>query len=335
MSIVLAFVLMFILVGCTKSNEESVVSNNKDKESVAEVSNDVNKVIRISTPIAPYSIPMFYMAEANLLGEGITLDISLHKDRQEAVARVSKNDVDILNLSVQEMAHMYNKDMNIKFLEVSNWATFKLMTIDNNINTMKDLEGKKIYTSSKGGPIDILTRTVFHEKYFDISQEIDYEYIKQGELAKMVSSELKDIKVFVLREPFASQAMNSNENIRTLYDLGELWKEIHGYRFPQSGTGVTSDFYMNEKELTKLFIEKNKEAIEWVVDNPEEAAKIGKKYLKRFDEDILVQAIKNMHMESMDGKAAKVPLEIYYNYILDFRPEMIGNKIPNDQFYEQ
>lgn len=331
--VVLVLIVILTMLGCTSEQKNN--NNSSEDESLNKAENSSEeKTIRISTSISPYSLPLFYMVESDLLGEDVKIEVSLHKDRQEAVAKFSKNEVDLINLSVQEMAHMYNKNMPLKFLEVSNWASFKLMTLDESINDINDLRGEVVYLSSKGGPVDILTSTVLQKRGIDIEEEITFQYLKQGELTKMAIGEMKNIETFVLREPFASQAKIENANIRIVHDLGKEWESIYGHKFPQSGTGVTLDFYENDSVLVDLFIEKNEEAVDWVLNNPEEAAVIGEKYLKNFDQKVLKESIKNINMETLDSQSSKEALEIYYNYVLEFRPSMIGNKMPNNEYYE-
>lgn len=318
--------ILLSLIACSSNTKkESTTLNDEMQE---------NKVIRISTSISPNSIPIFYMQEANLLGDDITLDIQVHKNRQESIAKINNNSVDLLNLSLQEIAHMYNKDLPIHFLDVSNWATFKLMTLNDNINTWEDLKGEKIYTGSKGGPVDLLATTILEHHGLVDGEEVVIKHMKQGELSQMASNELKDIKVFILREPFASQAKLNNSNIKTVYDLGEAWQDTYGHGFPQSGTAGITNFLDSDRELAEFFIKKHQEAIDWVFENPEEAAKIGEKYLKSFSKEVLLKSIKNMNMNTLSNLDARDPLEIYYQHILEFNPEMIGNKMPDDDFYK-
>lgn len=313
------------LIACSPdSNQEADPANDETRE---------NQVIRVSTSISPNSIPLFYMQEANLLGDDITLDIEMHKNRQESIAKINNNSVDLLNLSMQEIAHLYNKELPVHFLDVSNWATFKVMTLDENINTWEDLRGEKIYTGSKGGPVDILATTILAHNDLTDGNEIDIQHMKQGELSQMAANELKDIRVFILREPFASQAKLNNPNIKTLYDLGESWEEIHGHGFPQSGTAVTTGFLDNNQELAQLFTDKHQEAIDWVFDNPREAAEIGEKHLKSFSKEVLLESLENIDMYTLSSEHAREPLEVYYHHILEFNPEMIGHEMPDDDFY--
>jgi len=38
-------------------------------------------------------------------------------------------------------------------------------------------------------------------------------------------------------------------------------------------------------------------------------------------------------MYTLSREDAREPLEIYYQHILEFNPEMIGNQLPDDDFY--
>jgi NitT/TauT family transport system substrate-binding protein len=305
----------------------ALLASCSPKEEVSEVT------ITVSTPVAPYSIPLLYMMEKGLMGEGITMDVKLHKSRQEAVARVVKNEVDFVNLSVQEIAHLHNQEMSLVFLDVSNWVTFRLMTTDPDVNSFEDLRGNELWVSGKGGPIDLVSMAVLSHNGLDEKSNYSLKRMGVMELAQMALNELKGIKNFVLREPFSSQVLLGNSNARVLYNLGDEWQGIHGLHIPQSGTAVAREFLDNYPKMVEKFTRNQKKAIEWTYKNPEEAAELGARYIPGMSKEILLDSIRNMNMKIESPQDAREALELYFSMFLEFNPKMIGEKLPSDDFY--
>ncbi|GBD90726.1 hypothetical protein BMS3Abin04_01445 [bacterium BMS3Abin04] len=90
--------------------------------------------------------------------------------------------------------------------------------------------------------------------------------------AKLVNNE---IEAALLREPEASYALASNKNIKQAFSYSDLWKELHPEfsGLPNAGLVIKSELIKNNKDEVDLFISELKNAINWVVENKDEAAK--------------------------------------------------------------
>ena len=318
-------ILSFVLfTGCK--------SENVSKGSKGEV--EELKVIKITTPSAPQSIPLFYMKEKNVLGNKVKLDVQVHKTGQEAIAKTMKEEVDMATFGVQEAAKLYNKEVPIKLIDVSNWSTFKIMTSRDDIKNWEDLKGKKVWLGEKGGPIDFLTRIIMKENGINPKSDLEVKRLDTKELSQMVMNNLKDIDVFILREPFISQVMKKNQDIKCVFDLGKEYEKAYNKKIPQGGTVVTNSFIEKNKDTVVLFEQEYKKAIQWVKDNPEEASKIAEKYMNGFTAEVLESAIKNTDMELVSVDGARESLEFYYKQVLEIDSTILENKLPNDNFYK-
>jgi NitT/TauT family transport system substrate-binding protein len=309
-------VLIFTLSAC---NEE--VNNENDLTTV-----------RMTISITPNSVPFIYMAENDLLGENVVFDLSFHKNRQEAVAKITKNDVDFTNLAIQEVAQLYNNDFDMKLLNIAAWGEYQLMA-RTPLNDISDLVGKDIWLSTRGGPIDLITTVVLENLGLEKDSDVNFKFLAQRELSQMAISGIGDYEYFVLREPFISQAKINNEQISEVLHLGNEWEKIFSHKYPQSGISVMGNFYNQHPELTDLFLEKYLEALEWVKENPSEAAAMATPHMQGLEEEVVLLALKNFDTEIMSLDEAKDSIELYFGYILEFNPEMINNKLPDEGFY--
>ena len=313
---------LLVLGGCQSQSE------NSEKE-ITET-----QTIRISTPNAPNSIPLFYMKENNILGDKVQIEIEIHKSGEEAVAKVVKGETDMANFGVQEAANLYIEGLEVRLMDVSTWATFEILTARDDIKTWEDLKGKNLWIGDKGGPIDYLTQIELKANNINMTDLI-VNRIATSELTQMVISEIKDIDVFVLREPFISQVKMKNKEIITAFDLGDEYETAFNLKVPQGGTVIRNDFLKSNEDLVVLFQDEYKKAIEWTKENPEEAAKLGAKYMEGTNETVLTAAVKNMNMEFCAIENSKEILETYFDLALEIDSTMLEGVLPDDGFYEK
>lgn len=315
---------VFMLSAC--NSQKSVVE--EEKVDIIEA-----KTIRITTPNAPNSIPLFYMKDNNVLGDNIELDVAIHKSSEEALAKIMKEEVDMANFGVQEAAKLYNKDVPVSLMNVNVWATYELLTTRDDIKEWSDLKGKTVWLGEKGGPIDFLTKVIIKENGIDDEKDLKIDRLATKELSQMVINDLKDIDVFILREPFISQVKSKNNKIKTAFNLGTEYERLFNKKIPQGGTVGTNNFLESNPQLATLFQEEYKKATKWVMDNPKEAGELGAKYMQEFKGLILESSIENMDMEYIGIEQAREVLEYYYKLAIEIDSTMLENELPDDNFY--
>lgn len=279
-----------------------------------------NDRVKISASLSSYSIPIFYIKEYGLMGENIDFDIEIHKTRQEAVAKIIKDDIDLVYLGTQEIAQLYNKKIPIKFIAISNWATFRLITTDSTINNFNDLDGKEVWISGKGGPVDMVARDILGDRVIIKTMQV-------SELTQLALNELKEIKTFMLREPFESKVLLNNKNARVLYNFGDEWQKKYNMQIPQSGIAVTDNFNKKHPDLIRKFLDVNEIAIKWTKENPDKAAELGAKYLKGFTKEEIRLSLDVINLNTGSPSDYRASIEKY----LSIYPDIT---LPDNDFYQ-
>ncbi len=118
----------------------------------------------------------------------------------------------------------------------------------------------------------------------------------------MVLSDIKDIEVFSLREPFVSKIMMSRDDVKIIKDFDKEWEITFGHRIPISGVVMSNELLNKDGFDVKYFNEKYDEAIKWVQDNPKEASVLGNKYLKGLLAKVLEKSIISLNFYKDYGK---------------------------------
>lgn len=86
-------------------------------------------------------------------------------------------------------------------------------------------------------------------------------------------------------------------------------------------------------EFVEKFIEVYKESRLWAEDNPEKLAKYAEELGISVARETIEKGILWNNMESFDVKDSIYEYEAYFKAIMDFDPEFIGGKIPDEGIY--
>jgi NitT/TauT family transport system substrate-binding protein len=74
------------------------------------------------------------------------------------------------------------------------------------------------------------------------------------------------------------------------------------------------------------------EAIEWTNNNPTEAGALANKYINA-NSELIANALPGFRFEYKSSADSKEDLEQDFNVLLELKPETIGGKLPDDNFY--
>jgi NitT/TauT family transport system substrate-binding protein len=116
--------------------------------------------------------------------------------------------------------------------------------------------------------------------------------------------------------------------------MEEEWgKTQDGARLPMSCLVAASDDVINDSELMEKFFEIYKSSINWVNNNPRQAAKLIEKFDIGVNAEIASDAISRCNIEFSSTENSKNEITTYLKTIFDFSPEDIGGKMPDENFY--
>lgn len=101
---------------------------------------------------------------------------------------------------------------------------------------------------------------------------------------------------------------------------------------PNAGFGTTQAFIDAHPELTEAFQSAYEESVQWVLDNPAEAAALAEKYLD-MKSTMVEKAIPNMGLCFKAAEDAKPELDTFFELLNSFDPTMIGGKLPGEELY--
>ena len=163
--------------------------------------------------------------------------------------------------------------------------------------------------------------------------ELDYSFPTHIELANAVSAGI--VKIGVISEPMVSLVMEKNSNVFPILDFNEEWIKIFGEEVPFAQTAllVKKSYANAHPTIVNSYLKKLHESIDWVNENPEEAAKLIVKYKILPDEKMAIHAIPLSNLKFMPVWEVRKGINEYFRVFYNFSPLILGGTLPDEKFY--
>lgn len=315
--VVLAIVTS-VVIGCTR---ETVI--NKEVKAISFSYQD-------GTP----SLTASKIAMENpILDEYIDINYELVKSPDLLVAKILKEEADIAIVPSNLAAQAFNKGLSYEVVGTSVWGSLYLTSTEK-INSVEELKGKEIYSFGKGLTPDLVFRYILNENGIDPDKDVNINYLNAASEVGAVFLSGKS-NLAVLAEPLLTTVMMKKEDAKVVLDLNKEWEKVTGAEngFPQASLIIKRDLIDNNLEFVKNFIKAYEESRKWAGENKDKLAEYAEELEISVNRDTIEKGITWNSMETFNIKDCKEEYEIYYNAILDFAPDFIGGKMPDEKLY--
>lgn len=333
-SLLIVATMLFTLAGCgggTAANESAATENSAASESESAASAEAT-TISVGVPTAPPALPVLHMIEDNLLGEDVTIELATWNAPEELLAMVQGGEHDLYAFPLTVVSTLYNKGMDVRLMNVNTWGVTYFMTTDPDFTSWSDLAGKTVYVPLQSSPPDALTQYFLNEAGLTVGQDVQIVYASTAEVASLLAS--GEAQYATLIEPQVTSAMKQNSDVRRALSFEDEWQRVTGTdtMIPNAGFGTTQRFLDENPELAAEFQAAYEESVQWVLDNPAEAAALAEKYLD-MNAAVVEAAIPTMGLTFKSAEDAKSELDDFYQLLYDFDPSMIGGELPDEGMF--
>ncbi|MCK5029287.1 MAG: ABC transporter substrate-binding protein [Bacteroidales bacterium] len=290
--------------------------------------------IKIATLKGPSAIGMVKMIDSLNEAEESNIEVVIYNEPIQVRKLMLENEVDFAVLPTTMGAILYNKGVQYQLAAIPVWGTLYLFGNDTTINNWKDLKGKRINLMAKGMTPDVLFRQLLIKNGINPEQDLilDYTFPTHVDLANAVAAGQSDLGV--ISEPLVSMVMQKNKNVHPIFDLNEEWKKVYeDINIAQTAFMVRSEFAQNNKIILDQVLKSYKQSDKWVNENPEDAAKLIVEYGILPNTEVAFSAIPRSNMEFKTAFEIRDQIEEYLKIFYEMNPDIIGSKIPDDNFY--
>ncbi|MBO4440040.1 MAG: ABC transporter substrate-binding protein [Spirochaetaceae bacterium] len=252
------------------------------------------------------------------------------------IPKMLKGEIDIGILPPNAAAKIYAKQPDsIVLVAVSGLGMLNLVSTDKSVNSLEDLKGKTVFVAGQGSTPEYVFRAILEKNGFNTGDgkdaiKLDFS-IPASEMAAAIAS--GKIEYAVMPEPFATVAVSKGSCWRAL-DLQTLWKSSFDKdTFPMTAVVVRKEFAAKYPKTVRAFLKEAEKAVLWTEQNPKDAAALVEKHTLGLKAAIAEKAIPNCAFSYVPSKEARPLIEELLKVFLNYAPESVGGRLPDNPFY--
>lgn len=332
MLIILLSLLLIFTVACSK--EKPAESNVGTEENGSAEQNQEKKTVKFCFPNGVPALTVAKFAYENpIIDENMEIEYEIQSTPDLLASKILKGEADIAIVPSNLAAQAYNKEIPYKLVGTSVWGTLYMMSTEE-IDSFDSLKGKEVYSFGKNLTPDLVFKYVLKENGIDPDKDVSITYLNAAsEVGPAFISGKTNLAV--LSEPAVTNIMMKKDNAKVVFDFNEEWSKITGIEqgYPQASLIIKSDLLEDHKEFVDKFIQVYSENLQWAKENPEKLGEYAEKLEYGITKDMVVNGIERMNMGPLYVEDMKKEYEVYYNVLLNFAPDVIGGKLPDEEFY--
>ncbi len=294
-----------------KVSETEQSETDSDKPSV---------VIQSATPVA-YPV-MMRLLQSDKIRKAINIkELKVWEETEKHLGWIVNGKADISFSALITSAKL--KDSDIKIPAMFVWDNFYILTRGYKAANLEDIKGKQIHTPLfEEAPPAKITKYLIKAKGLNVA---DFHFV-YGQPFGRPEQIFKDFirgqaDTVILREPEASYAIKTMERMGieiSIISYNEIWNDINkGFgSFPNAGIVLKGEFVRKNPELTQIFLDELKEAINWVNNNKKDSAKLSFDMMRQPVESIEL-FLDRVKFEYVDGDKLIDKVSDYFNILLE------------------
>ncbi|OEH86285.1 hypothetical protein BHU72_13750 [Desulfuribacillus stibiiarsenatis] len=318
-SLILVATFVF-MVGCDMEEVAQPALKETPKENV--VAEKANYVFL--TPKSAPAYPALLMKE-----QGIdNLEINTWDTVEQLVASLQKNEAQFTAVPLNVAATLAKK-MPLQLINVNTWGTIFMVSTDESVKSLADLQNETIFVSHKSGPPDVLIRYLLEKE--GLLDKVTLQYATPPEISQLIIS--GKIKHAVLPEPSLSGVrMQLKDKLFEVIDFQKTWMAEYNQSLPQAGIVVNANWAKANPKAVQEFLEAYQHAAENImVDQAKTASVVARAF--EMKEPVVQSSLNKMIIQAVPALEAKPAIEKYFNTLLLLQPEAIGESLPDEGFY--
>ncbi len=246
----------------------------------------------------------------------------------ELTGQLIQGGLDVAALPTNAISTLYNKtEGKVVCLGVNTLGVLYILENGESISSIEDLDGKTILASGKGSTAESVLIHLIAESGIGADIHWASEHAEAATLA--ITGEYD---IVMLPEPFVTNVMAKNENLRIALNLSEEWKNLTGEDLTMGGIAVRKEFLEQNPEAVAEFVKDYGMSIEFTNANPSEAAAFIEKY-EIAAAAVAEKAIPRCNIVWLCGEEYKTVLKNFLGVLVESNPAFVGGALPGEDFY--
>jgi len=280
-------------------------------------SDKVDVVIQSATPVA-YPV-MMRLLQSEKVRKAVNIkELKVWEETEKHLAWITTGKADISFSALITSAKLRNSDIKIPALFV--WDNFVMLS-RKKATHFKDIQEEEIHTPLfEEAPPAKITKYLIQASGLN-PEDFTFVYGKPFGRPEEIFKDFVDGKAntVILREPEASYAIkmmaDRKEDISVI-SYNKIWNEVNpGFgSFPNAGLVLKGEFARNNPEVTKVFLDELKSAIDWVNNNREESANLSYDMMRQ-PVDRVRLFLDRVNFEYVEGEPLAKSVKQYFDIL--------------------
>ncbi len=313
-----ALLAAFTLTGCAAKNETE------------------NQTIRVGSLKGPTSIGLVKMMDDS--EKGLTknnYEFTMAVTADELLPQMVSGELDIALVPANVASVLCQKTQGeVVVTDINTLGVLYAVSGNDEISSVKDLEGKTIYVTNKGTTPDYAIQYLLIANGLN-TDDVNIEYKSEAtEVAACLKENIE--AVGILPEPFVTALCIQNEDMAKVLDLTKEWDDIQGEGGSRLVTGVTvvrKAFLEENEEAVNTFMSEHKVSAEYANSNVEETSELVANLGIIEKAAVAAKAIPDCNIVYIDKEEMKTALSGYLEVLYGLNPESVGGQLPGEEFY--
>lgn len=229
-----------------------------------------NASLQIATLRGPSVVEMVKMiVDSEKSGD---YDITVYDEPLQLLAEMASGKLDFAVLPTGMSGLLQAKGIGCRIAAIMIWGGLYVCGTNRSIASINDLKGRSIHVMGGNTPPEMMLRHLI--KAAGMEPETDVRFDRSHPTHKGLAKAAEDglSELCILSEPFVSQALESNDNLHILLDIGKEWKAAEGSLPPVTAFFCKDSLGCSCNNVVERTVADLHNSCEWVKDNPEKAA---------------------------------------------------------------
>lgn len=335
LSIFLAVAMLFAFAACGETADETVTTETTEAN-MTEVTEAPSVTTGVSMNVmalkGPTGMGLAYLMDANDKNETANeYTFTLAGDPTQVSAAVIKGETDVACVPVNLASTLYNKTGGEYIcIAINTLGVLHILTTDDSINSLSDLEGKTLYATGQGSTPEYILNYILEKNGLADKVTVEYE-TEHTALVSMFAT--GKVTLGMLPEPNVSSAMVQTDGLRQVVDLTAEWDKVSDTSAVQGCVIVSKKFASENPDALAHFMAEYAASVEYVNANVDEAAAMCETYGIVPKAAIAKRAYPNCNIVFVSGDAMKASLSAFLDVLYGANPASVGGALPKDDFY--
>jgi len=263
-----------------------------------------------------------------------TMTFTVFAEPTQAVAALTKGEVDIAALPTNLASTLYHKNEDIQLLCLNTLGVLYILENGSSVSSLQDLRGKTLYATGQGANPEYVLNYLLQKDGLTPGEDVDIQWMASDALTAAMAAGEADL--CMLPVPAATSVLLQNKDVRTALSLNDLWEESGAEGMLTMGCVVArTEFVKAQPEAVRQFLDEYGASIAYMSDsdNLSDAAALAEKHGIVPKAAVAQKALPDANLCFITGDDMMSGIQGYYEVLYAADPASIGGSIPDGAFY--